>query len=131
MQVRVSLSAFRWKFLENWTFLNDRLLDIMLKGRRKVCRCTHPRPGIDEFQEICPGLVDLVSPFSNGGSVCMLIVNQLITDPVDTGNLLCANIVCVATKLSKALLQHLKIIIIIIMDSYIALMSVIQCYSWR
>ncbi len=66
------------------------------------------RSGVDELQQVGPGLVQAVLPLRDGGSVAVSGVDQFIRLPVDGVHALLADVPSVSGKFSETLLQHLK-----------------------
>lgn len=66
------------------------------------------RPGVDELQQVGPGLVQAILPLCDGGGVAVAAVDQLVRLPIDAVHALLADVPGVTGKLSETLLQHLE-----------------------
>ncbi|TNN44820.1 hypothetical protein EYF80_044969 [Liparis tanakae] len=66
------------------------------------------RPGVDELQQVGPGLVQPVLPLRHRGRVAVAGVDQLVRQAVDGVHALLTDVPGVPSKLTETLLQHLN-----------------------
>ncbi len=69
----------------------------------------HLCAGVDEFEQVGPGLVDLVLPLGDGGGVAVARADELVANVVDASDALLSDRLSFARELFESVAQHLCI----------------------